>query len=85
VNSLLSPLAPQDHIPLGITWVASQLLEFITALLDPVLFHIIVIPKDNPHYGAGRGLQPLPSTVPHLAEDFLPPESRHIPCNYLGP
>jgi hypothetical protein len=47
MDSLLNLLAPKDHIPLGITWVASQLLEFITALFGPVPFHIIVIPKDH--------------------------------------
>jgi len=33
VDSLLNPLAPQDHFPLGITWVAHQLLELVAALL----------------------------------------------------
>ena len=47
MDSLLNPLASQDHIPLGITCCASGFLEFVAALLYPVSLHVIVIPKDQ--------------------------------------
>jgi hypothetical protein len=46
MESLLNPLASQDHIPLGITWVTSQLLELVAALFYPVPLGVIVILKD---------------------------------------
>jgi hypothetical protein len=45
MDSLLDPLAPQDHIPLGITWVASWLFKLVAALFNPVPLHIIVLPN----------------------------------------
>jgi hypothetical protein len=47
MDSLLNPLAAQDHFPLGITWGASWLPELVAALLNPVPLHIIVILKDQ--------------------------------------
>ncbi len=47
MNLLLNPLAPQDHIPLGITWVTSQLLKLVTALFNPVPLDTIMILKDQ--------------------------------------
>jgi hypothetical protein len=47
IDSLLNPLAPQDHIPLGITWVASWLLELITALLNPVPLQVVLFLRDQ--------------------------------------
>jgi hypothetical protein len=65
MDSLLNLLAPQDHIPLGITWVASQLLEFITALFGPVPLHIIAIPKDHlPTTGLLEGCNLFPALCP---------------------
>jgi len=42
---LLDPLAPQEHYPLGITWVASWLFKLVAALFDPVLLHVIILSK----------------------------------------
>jgi len=70
MDLLLNLIAPQDHIPLGITWVASGLLELEAALLNPVPLDIVMIPT-------GRGLQPLASLAPHWAEAPPPLESRH--------
>ena len=47
MDLLLNLLASQDHIPLGITWSASRLLELVAALLYPVSLHVIMIPKDQ--------------------------------------
>jgi hypothetical protein len=44
-DSVLNPLAMQDHVPLGITWVAHWLLELFATFIDPVLLDILVIPK----------------------------------------
>jgi len=41
----MNPLVPQDHIPLGITWITSGLLELVASLLHPVSLHVIVIPE----------------------------------------
>ena len=41
----MNPLATQDHVPLGIAWVARQLLEPVAALIDPVSLDILIIPK----------------------------------------
>jgi hypothetical protein len=35
----------QDHVPLGITWVARWLLEPVAALIDPVSLDILIILK----------------------------------------
>ena len=43
----MDPLAPQDQVPLVITWVASGLLVLITTLLHPVLLYIFVIAKSQ--------------------------------------
>jgi hypothetical protein len=47
MDSLLNLLAPQDHIPLGITWVASWLLELAATLFDSVPLDIIMVLKDQ--------------------------------------
>jgi hypothetical protein len=47
MDSLLNPLASQDHIPLGITCCADRLLELEATLLYPVSLHIIMIQKDQ--------------------------------------
>ena len=41
----MNPLATQDHVPLGITWVAHRLLKLVATLIDPVSLHILVISK----------------------------------------
>ena len=45
LDSLMNPLAPQDHIPLGITWVTLWHFKLLAALLDPVLLNIIMAPQ----------------------------------------
>ena len=47
MDSPLNPLASQDHVPLGITLVASRLLELVTALFDPVPLNIFVVTKNK--------------------------------------
>jgi len=47
MDPLLNPLASQDHVPLGITWVASWLLELVAALFNPVLLHIFMVMKNK--------------------------------------
>jgi len=65
MDLLLNPLASQDHIPLGITWSAGWLLKFVAALLYPVPLDIV---RSTCHFGSGRGLQPLPNSVPNSVE-----------------
>jgi len=35
----------QDHVPLGITWVARRLLELVATLINSVSLDILIIPK----------------------------------------
>jgi hypothetical protein len=44
-DSLLNPLASQDHDPLGIPWVAHELFKLVATLIHPVSLHVIVIMK----------------------------------------
>jgi len=41
----LNLLATQDHVPLGIIWVARWLFEFVATLIDPVSLDILIILK----------------------------------------
>jgi len=45
MDPLLDALAPQDHVPLGITWVASWLFKLVAALFNPVPLYVIVLPN----------------------------------------
>ncbi len=82
MDLLLNPLAPQDYIPLGITWVASWLLELVAALFNPVPLDPAELPLQM---HADKGTQPLSSLETHWEASPPPPESRVQPCNSLFP
>jgi len=43
----VNPLAPQDHVPLGITWGASRLLKLVAALVRPVPLDVVVVSEQT--------------------------------------
>jgi hypothetical protein len=62
----MNPLAPQDHVPLGITWVASGFPELVTALVHPVPLDIVMVLEHHlttPSLVERRNLLPRLSSI----------------------
>ena len=60
----MNPLAPQDHVPLGITWGASGFLKLVAALVNPVPLDVIMV---SGHHLTATSLAEYCNLLPHMS------------------